>query len=448
MKIRVRNKLIDFIRFVGKNIVVLLVVLASMTGVGYLYVGIAYALDSPKMFSYVVDDSRLPFCPFARNLYAKLYWDATLTQPEDVVNQKYNYREILARWYDKSHEYAAEKGNMNAQFFVGKNINVPAYGAVTSSDRDYSSDVRNKIGWLTKAVEQGHIEALDSLGSLYQKGAPSLKPDTTKALMYYSRASEKGDLSAMVRLGTLMIASKDTTGLKYLRTASSIGYTPATIELGKFYYPRATPTNPYSNSTKSLAFFKKATEKDSTGIADYYLGWLYGESRIFKDTPSNSMKSFLKSAQKGYNPAKYMLGYLTIAVENYGALFLSKPPHNYQTPEFDELRKEIYDNTPMPEADYDYAMYCGWTWMIDAAEDRYDRAIDFISNRRDDRILERVLSCRNSPAQYFKKQKSTESSTAPFENDKTVQSGKYTFTKKHGYDIRNGDPGQNVPYGI
>lgn len=424
-----RDNLREFYKFVLKNSVVFVVVLICVLLISISYTGLAYALKSPQMLSYVIKDYRLPFNSYGKKLYAKLYWDATLSLSkdtdgsysifaisEDSLRYTFDYDILFITFDLEIHKYAADKGNMNAQFYIGNQIYLHPINSEYSRQVyiDDSLIAKEKIMWLSKASDQGHIEAMDSLGSLYERGALTLAPDTIQALNYFARAAERGDLFALTKKGALLVASKDTTGLKYLREADSKGYIPATIELGKFYYPQGTPKNPYANKNKSISYFSKAINNDNTGVANYYLGWLSGGIDLYYNTPRESMEYFLRGARQGYNPSRYMLGYLTVEYgeRNRGTYRLETPPYQYIIESFDQLRKDSkYANKGTSDSESNhyndshynttrdrdnYSTYCGWAWIIIAAEDGYDEAIKYIEKHRDNKSLHKVLSCRDS----------------------------------------------------
>lgn len=376
-------KLFGIGRFLAWNLKILLLTMTIAMSVSILYIGLGYALKSHKMLRYMFSDPGIPFHTLGQNLYAKLYWDATLSQPEDSVRKEFGIGtrydikpkfDHIDNFYSHSsrHEYAAKKGNKNAQFYVGT----------------HAYEVQEKIMWLNKAAEQGHIGAIDSLGVLYARGANGLTPDTILAMEYFARASEQGDLFAMTKRGTLLIARNDTTGLKWLREADSKGYVQATIELGKFYWPGTT----HANIDKSIELFNRAAKSDMTGEAYYYLG----KHNHNRDHGAGGyyyhecIDSFLKSAENGYTPSKYMLGYL--AVEYY-AYKLQYPPNEYAIESFDEFRRN--------NSQYKYSTYCGWAWIIIAAEEGDQDAINYINANNNNPILHEVLSCgRDSKIEF------------------------------------------------
>lgn len=422
MKTLKSSKWPEFFKFIWKNCLIFLIVLSLVLLFSISYIGLAYTFKSPNMLSCAIEDYRLPFQSYGEKLYAKLYWDATLKLSKNGIHVRTGKLDSLRKIFDYSdlfnsdyiHEYAAEKGNMNAQFYVGNNIYLysrPQESEITRGNIEYHKNLANKkIMWLSKASDQGHIEAIDTLGALYEKGALFFQPDTIKALKYYTKAAEKGDMFALTKKGLLLIASNDTTGLRYLRSADSKGYVPATVELGKFYYPMDTPSNPYADKVISSSYFQKAKDKDNTGIANYYLGlinglgWINGHGSL-RLPLKTSMDYFLKGAQQGYNPSRYMLGYLTVELRYK----LETPPYQYMIESFDKLRRNSEyqrwrnqnpyskDNIALYESRRDnYSTYCGWAWIIIAAEDGYDEAINYIEGHKDNTLLRKVLSCRNS----------------------------------------------------
>ena len=84
---------------------------------------------------------------------------------------------------------AAEGGCAEAQYQLGK-IN-------------YVRDVAEAAMWYQKAAEQGHPDALESLGQMYRYGTGGLEKDVNKAVALLQEAADKGCISAYNLLGLM-----------------------------------------------------------------------------------------------------------------------------------------------------------------------------------------------------------------------------------------------------
>jgi len=62
-----------------------------------------------------------------------------------------------------------------------------------------SQDVKEAVTWYTKAAQQGHTDAMNWLGDLYQDGI-FVPQDDNEAVKWYLKAVQKGDAEAQSKL--------------------------------------------------------------------------------------------------------------------------------------------------------------------------------------------------------------------------------------------------------
>lgn len=86
-----------------------------------------------------------------------------------------NYSEA-AKWYQK----AVEQGDMSAMYTVGR--------CYEKAQNDAEA-----VRWYRKAAEQGIANAQWKLGHLYQYGSLGISEDKAEAIKWYRKAAEQGD---------------------------------------------------------------------------------------------------------------------------------------------------------------------------------------------------------------------------------------------------------------
>ena len=91
----------------------------------------------------------------------------------------------------KAAELLAEKGNADAQFFLG---------CIYYKGRGVKQDIAKATEWYRKAAEQGHYPAQNNLGFAYDEGE-GVQQDYAKAIELYRKSAEKGYPPAQNNLG-------------------------------------------------------------------------------------------------------------------------------------------------------------------------------------------------------------------------------------------------------
>jgi uncharacterized protein len=98
--------------------------------------------------------------------------------------------DLALKWTRK----AAAQGDATAQF----NLSV-MHGEPFGIQKNPAESLK----WLRKAADQRHVGALNTLGSIYEKGQGGARPNPVFAYVLFAASAEKGDSTAAARLKTL-----------------------------------------------------------------------------------------------------------------------------------------------------------------------------------------------------------------------------------------------------
>lgn len=119
-------------------------------------------------------------------------------------------KEISLEEYFAQLQKAAEAGNAEAQFNLGR-IYLRGEGSTgVAFVRDVPRDIAKAVEWFQKAAMQGNVNAQCDLGMLFKLGL-GVKEDAKRAFMWLQKAAAQGNDVAQYNLG-LMYA--DGTGVK------------------------------------------------------------------------------------------------------------------------------------------------------------------------------------------------------------------------------------------
>jgi hypothetical protein len=91
--------------------------------------------------------------------------------------------------------YAAERGDANAQYFMGEHHEL--------GDSGVPKNPGKALDLYSKAAEQEHGPAQYKLGLFHEKGLAGLQPDHNQALQWYRRAARNGSTLASQRLAEI-----------------------------------------------------------------------------------------------------------------------------------------------------------------------------------------------------------------------------------------------------
>ncbi|MDB5744421.1 MAG: msfA [Polaromonas sp.] len=94
--------------------------------------------------------------------------------------------ELAVKWTRK----AAEQGDATAQFNLS---------TMHSEKFGIKKNPAESLKWLRKAADQRHVQAMNTLGALYEKGQAGVKQNPVLAYMLFDASAEKGDSAAAAR---------------------------------------------------------------------------------------------------------------------------------------------------------------------------------------------------------------------------------------------------------
>lgn len=376
---------------------------------------IADIFNSSKVYDFI--HSAKYITPFHEKVYedgyVESFWKETLYTSEDFAKVQFKYWDSYPN--SKSHISAANSGNPNAQFYVG----------ITCAD------LNEKVMRLIQAAEKGHLVAMDSLIAIYNNGTLNIPADN-EAIIFFKQQAKNGDARSMTKIGELYLETDTAVGLQYLRKADQLGNTTAMLSLGRFY--RSDKSIP--NRKLSYYYYQRAMPNDPTGEALFYIST--------ENRHSYDMDGVIESAKKGFAEAQYTLAKIGLTEDSpvgykCGDCFIFVKPSKFNNNSFEEKVRSYYTNLKMSikrnnngdileekilqkieqggwvmkhdlsyrwklpyrvEEDlYIYSTYCGYAWLICAAEKGYDKAIETLKlhRNRDSKILRDVFECVYSP---------------------------------------------------
>ena len=112
-----------------------------------------------------------------------------ITEKEGECNKSSDIEKRFKNYYEK----AADKGNVNAQYYIGK-----LYYKGKGIEKDY----KKAFEYLKKAAEQGHVDAQYCVGVCYAGGV-GVEKDLNKAIEYLKKAADQGSDAAKETLKKL-----------------------------------------------------------------------------------------------------------------------------------------------------------------------------------------------------------------------------------------------------
>lgn len=145
---------------------------------------------------------------------------------------------------------AAEKGLAAAQVELG---------GMYAEGLGVTLDLKKSEHWYRMAANQGDIDAMVSLGTIYYSGGEDygIRKDFNKAFHYYSNAAHDGDSEAQLYLAIMYLRGEGVErdyekAFEWTEKSAKQGYAPAQNELGKAYEQMKQDYN------KAIEWYKKA----------------------------------------------------------------------------------------------------------------------------------------------------------------------------------------------
>lgn len=191
---------------------------------------------------------------------------------------------------------AAEKGEPDAQYWYG---NIFFYGIPGAMNPDY----KKAVYWFQKASEGGNIDALINLGNAYQVGGNGIVPNEDKALEAYQKAANKGNavaqynLSVVYHWGQLGVKADGAECVKWVKLAAEQDYLNALEDLGVYYMQGYFVD---LDPNMGVKMFRRAASKGSAR-AWYLLGECYRTGEGLDVNLKNAAVCYYRSLDKGYD---------------------------------------------------------------------------------------------------------------------------------------------------
>lgn len=196
----------------------------------------------------------------------------------------------------------AAKGDAEAQFDIG---------IMYYTGTNLPQDTDKAIEFLTKAAEQGHMEAELALGCIFTDDSSYLNLDSS--ISWLEKASLQGSVHAQFRLSQIYGAviygeadgpyTDEKRALALLRLAAEGGYPLAQTMMGVAY---DTGAGVAKDSNEAFRWFALAAAQGEPA-AQCALGHLYGDSRNMWYDPAEAVRFYRYSADQGYSPAQRAL---------------------------------------------------------------------------------------------------------------------------------------------
>ena len=219
-----------------------------------------------------------------------------------------NYEKGLAAYKAENYteakpwlERAAQQGNRDAQFYVGK-----MYSKGWGVDKDYTKAVM----WYRKAAEQGNRDAQNNMGFMYGRGF-GVKKNASIAVRWYRKAAMQGGPVAQNNLGTMYkngqgVEKNLKQAIKWYRKAARQGNRAAQYNLGTMYYYG---TGIEENDAEAAKWYRRAAEQDNK-FAQYNLAIMYFYGKAVEKDYAQAAKWYRRAAEQGDGEAQSKLGYM------------------------------------------------------------------------------------------------------------------------------------------
>lgn len=156
---------------------------------------------------------------------------------------------------------ASDAGHAGASYLIG---NMWLRGFLGNKSAE---DYKNAYLYLTKAVKEGSISALNSLGTMYLKGLPPLEKSVEKAIDYFQKASFCDCAYAYNNLGKLEEENQnyENAFAHYLKSAN-LGESWACNKVGEFY---RLGLGTEKDMKKAFSYYTKALDSDYLYVSYY-----------------------------------------------------------------------------------------------------------------------------------------------------------------------------------
>gem|GEM_PF-4020305 len=193
---------------------------------------------------------------------------------------------------------AAEAGDAFAMYAVGFMFR-SGLGPIRDDDK--------ALYWYTRAAELGNVESMFWAGAVRWQGTEHTAPDHVEACAWFAKAVEEGDSRAMALLGSAYaegygVDQNDVEALRLLTRAAEAGEAEAMLALGRVYSSGLLGV--VTDESAGREWYERAAQSGESE-AMLYLGRL-----CLEHDPSNAIAWLAKASFCGEADASLVLGHL------------------------------------------------------------------------------------------------------------------------------------------
>lgn len=207
-----------------------------------------------------------------------------------------------------SGDLAAARAGLLAHAEAGEAVAQYRLGFMMATGEGGPPDRAGAIGWLEKALAQGHGPAALVLARVLLSGNPEV-PDYERAAEVLQRATDAGNAEGQYLLGQLYRAGRgveadEDRAFTLIETAARAGSLPAMVALAQMY---ARGEGTAADEAQAMRWLFQAADAGS-GDAQMSLYHSYAEGRGFPQDKDKALDWLRKAAASGHAEAEHLLG--------------------------------------------------------------------------------------------------------------------------------------------
>jgi trehalose/maltose transport system substrate-binding protein len=233
--------------------------------------------------------------------------DPVISSPSSVIHASRSPTLSGADWFAEAKSYldvmdyakalplltkAAEVGNADA---------MNRLGSLYEKGQGVAQDYAQARQWFQKAADKGDGSAMNHLGELYKEGGPGLAQDNAQARAWYQKAADKGDAEAMYKLGQLYweggpgLAQDYAEAREWYQKAAEAGNAVGMNKLGYLYRYGLGVAQDYAQARE---WFQKAADKGDAEAMNNS-GTLYRDGRGVAQDYAQARQWYQRAAGRG-----------------------------------------------------------------------------------------------------------------------------------------------------
>ena len=223
---------------------------------------------------------------------AKVYYEQSGDNPYAQISLGFLY------YNGQGVEQDMEKGKELFQSAVDQGVVEGYYGLAKVAEN--AGDIETALEHYNKVVQEGAeqfyiVSAMSDIGYVYDNGF-GVEQDGTKAVEWYTKAADLGDLNAMFCLGRMYeygvsVEQDGTKAVEWYTKAADLGHSEAMYCLGYEYY---IGFGVEQDGTKAVEWYTKAADLGHSG-AMYNLGNMYEKGDGVEQDHDKALEWYVKS---------------------------------------------------------------------------------------------------------------------------------------------------------